>query len=132
MKTLSDIRRYAEWHIWIEMEDEFIGRCGISDLYLDKLDVIEFVDLPYIDNEVRKEEKTGRAESGRAYFDIRSPVSGRITEINRLLEDKPSLINDDTYGKGWIYKIDLKDPNELYELMEETEYRNNFFDRGDI
>ena len=114
------------------MEDDFIGRCGITDRYLEVIGIIEFIDFPDLDIEIRKEEKISRAESGKALFDVRAPVSGRITEVNRLLETAPSIINADPYGEGWICKIDIKEPNELHELMDEFEYNSFMDDGGDI
>jgi glycine cleavage system H protein len=129
MKAIPGTRRFARWHVWIEMEDDFIGRCGIADRYLEILDIIEFIDFPDVDIEVRREEKVGQAESEKAFFDVLSPVSGRIIEINSVLERDFSRINADPYGEGWIYKIDVKEPNELYDLMDETRY-NAFMDEG--
>ena len=36
---------------------------------------------------------------------ILSPVSGKITDTNLLVKKSPGILNDDPYGKGWIYKI---------------------------
>jgi glycine cleavage system H protein len=36
---------------------------------------------------------------------IVSPVSGKITAVNHILEDDPSVLNSDPYGKGWLYSI---------------------------
>jgi len=132
MITIPDTRGFARWHVWIEMEDDFIGKCGITERYLEVIGIIEFIDFPDMDMEVRKEEKISRVESGKAFFEVRSPVSGRITEVNRLLETAPSIINADPYGEGWIFKIDVKEPNELYELMDEIGYNSFMDDGGDI
>ncbi|HOD16194.1 MAG TPA: glycine cleavage system protein H [Spirochaetota bacterium] len=129
MNSIPDARKYTSSHMWIEMEDEFIARCGIADKYLYKMDIIEFVDFPDVDIVVRMGEKVGIAESDKDIFEIHSPVSGRIVELNKLLEKDPSLINSDTYGEGWIYKIDVKEPNELRDLMHEDQYYE-FLERG--
>jgi glycine cleavage system H protein len=129
MKSIPETRRYARWHIWIEMEDDFIGRCGITDRYLDIIDIVEFIDFPDVDMEVRREEKVGMAESQKAFFGILSPVSGRITEINSFLDTAPSLINTDPYEEGWIFKIEVKEPGELRDLMDEIQY-NAYMDDG--
>ena len=49
-------------------------------------------------------------------------MSGKIVEINSSLEDSPELINEDPYGKGWIYKVKLSDASELKALMVEADY----------
>jgi glycine cleavage system H protein len=132
MKDIPETRRFTRWHVWIEMEDDFIGRCGIADRYLEIIDIIEFVEFPDMDIEVRREEQVALAESEKAFFGVLSPVSGRITEINSLLERDPSRINADPYGEGWIYKIDVKEPNELHDLMDEAHYNSYMDNGGDI
>ncbi len=104
------------------MEDDFIGRCGVSEQYLATLGPIEFIDFPDIDAEVKRGEPVALLESATHYFKYLSPVSGRITEINQLLEGTPGIINTDPYGDGWLYKIDVKEPIEFDDLLPEDEY----------
>jgi glycine cleavage system H protein len=129
MNTIPDVRKYTGSHMWVEMEDAFIARCGIAEKYLEKIDVIKFVEFPDVDILVRMGEKVGFAESDKDIFEIHSPVSGRIVELNKLIENDPSIINSDPYGDGWIYKIDIKEPNELRDLMYEDQYYE-FLERG--
>jgi glycine cleavage system H protein len=132
MKSIPEERMFDRYHGWIEMEDEFIGRCGISEQYLAKLDIVEFVEFPDVDTEIRRGEYVALLESVIDYYKYRSPVSGRITETNHILENRPDLINSDPYGEGWIYKIDVKEPREFDELMNEDEYKANLESSGDI
>ncbi|HOT43638.1 MAG TPA: glycine cleavage system protein H [Spirochaetota bacterium] len=132
MKTVPEERMFDRSHGWIEMEDEFIGRCGISAQYLAKLDIVEFIAFPDIDDEIKKGAEVALLESGIDYYKYRSPVSGRVTDINQKLENQPGLINDDPYGEGWIYKIDVKEPREFDELMHEDEYNAHLERGGDI
>lgn len=50
------------------------------------------------------------------------PASGEVLEANAELEDKPELVNQDVYGKGWLIKISLTDPAELNDLLSAEEY----------
>ncbi len=104
------------------MDDDFTGRCGISEYLLEKLEHIVFVDPPEIGMEVRIDKEVGTIESQAMIRPIISPVSGRIVEINRELELAPDIINSDPMGAGWIYRIDVKEPNEFRELMDSVTY----------
>jgi glycine cleavage system H protein len=44
-------------------------------------------------------------------------VSGELVAVNEELETSPELINDDCYGKGWMYKIKPSDMAEVQELI---------------
>jgi glycine cleavage system H protein len=122
-------KRFSADHQWIEMEDEFVGRCGITEYLLEKLEDIVFVDPPEINMIVKVGERVGAVESHTAICPIISPVSGRILETNNALEYSPDLINSDPLGAGWIYKIDVKEPNEFSELMDSVSYEE-FIDSG--
>jgi glycine cleavage system H protein len=52
----------------------------------------------------------GVIETIKATADILSPVTGKVVEVNAELEASPFLINEDPYGRGWIYRIELADP----------------------
>ena len=51
------------------------------------------------------------------------PVTGEVLEVNGDLEDKPELVNEDAYGKGWLIKISIKNASELDELMDANAYQ---------
>jgi glycine cleavage system H protein len=55
--------------------------------------------------------------------EVFSPISGRILDINLGINDAPSVINVDAYGKGWIIKIELSNPEELNSLLDATAYK---------
>lgn len=132
MKSIPEERMFDRHHGWIEMEDDFIGRCGISEQYLAKLDSIVYVEFPEVDMEVKRGEQVALLESNIGYFKYLSPVAGRITEINQILEIKPDLINKDPHGEGWIFKIDVKEPRDFEELMKEDEYLSYIQNSRDI
>ena len=114
---------YTKEHEWINIEDN-IGTMGITDYAQNALGDVTYVELPVEDSEVEQFEQFVSVESVKAASDIFSPMGGRVIEINRNLEDKPSLINKDCYGKGWIVKVEVRDPDETSNLMTAEEYRN--------
>lgn len=52
-----------------------------------------------------------------------SPVSGRITEANNILEEKPGVINQSPEKDGWLARIVLSNPKEVEELMDAEGYK---------
>ena len=48
-------------------------------------------------------------ESGKWVGPVRAPVSGEIVAINEAVAAKPSTINADPYGKGWIVRLKPSD-----------------------
>jgi len=56
-------------------------------------------------------------ESGKWLGKVYAPVNGELIEINEELEINPTLINEDCYGEGWMYKIKADDRAELQDLV---------------
>jgi glycine cleavage system H protein len=122
VRPLPEEIRFTRDHSWIEMEDEFIGRCGLSGLLLDRLGDIVFVDFPEIGLPVRMGEKIARVESTIDIFDVLSPVSGIIVGVNTDLADDPGLMNRDPNGRGWLFMVDVSRVEEFTELLTSDEY----------
>ncbi len=58
----------------------------------------------------------------KAASDIYAPLSGKVIEVNQAVLDDPALVNEDAFGKGWLFKIKLADPAELEELLSDSDY----------
>lgn len=46
----------------------------------------------------------------------------QITEKNMSVESTPSMINQSCYEEGWLFKVKLAKPEELYNLLDQTAY----------
>ena len=114
--------RYTKEHEWVMPEE---GRCrvGITDYAQDALGDIVFVQLPEVGVEVVATAACCEIESTKSVSEIYAPVSGSIAEVNDRLTDEPELVNADPYGNGWIFVIELSDPDELGRLLDAAAYR---------
>lgn len=123
METPKELK-YTKAHEWIKVEGE-IGTAGITDYAQEQLTDVVFVELPQIGKVVSKEEAVAVVESVKSVSDIYAPVSGEVVEVNKELENKPGLINKEPYGKGWIFKLKIKDIKELDSLLSAEEYEKS-------
>ncbi|PKL35132.1 MAG: glycine cleavage system protein H [Spirochaetae bacterium HGW-Spirochaetae-1] len=130
MSNIPEDLKYTKDHEWIRMDEEFTGTCGITDHAQELLTDIVFVELPEVGMEVKKGEQIAVVESVKAVSDVYAPVSGSIMAVNKDLEDAPELINSDPYEGGWIFQIEVKDKNELRELMDADTYSQHV-EKGD-
>ena len=120
MNTPSDLR-YATSHEWIRLEGD-IATVGISDHAQEELTDVVFVELPALGRSVDAGDPTAVVESVKAASDIYAPISGEIVEVNPEVEGDPSLVNTDPYGKGWIFKLKVKDVNHISKLLDASAY----------
>src|SRR3989338_6319231 len=114
---------YTKDNEWINIEDN-TGTVGITDYAQNALGDVTYVELPQEGTEVEQFEPFVSVESVKAASDIFSPMSGRVKEVNRALENDPGLINKDCYEKGWIAKIEITGSEEASSLMTAEDYRN--------
>ncbi|MGQ9513643.1 MAG: glycine cleavage system protein GcvH [Thermoproteota archaeon] len=112
---------YTKEHEWLSLKDN-VGLVGITDYAQSQLGDIVTVELPEVGREVKQFESVAIVDSLKTTSDIYSPVSGRIIEVNKDLQDHPELINQEPYGGGWIFKIQLSNREELSSLMTFEQY----------
>ena len=112
---------YSEEHEWITVDGN-TGTVGITDFAQEQLGDIVFAEVTKANEEVTKDDEVAVVESVKAASDIFSPVSGRISEVNVLLENAPETINSDPLENGWIFKITITNPDELDDLMDLDSY----------
>jgi glycine cleavage system H protein len=116
--------RYAKTHEWVRVEGDTVV-VGITDHAQHELTDIVYVELPAIGAHVEAAKECAVVESVKAASDIYAPVSGEIVAANDELTSAPELINDDPYGKGWIFKIKMSDPSEVNELLSPDDYAHH-------
>ena len=113
--------KYASTHEWVRIEGDLVVT-GISDHAQDALGDLVYVETPEVGQQITAGEQAGVVESVKTASDIRAPVSGTVVEINANLEDDPDFVNDDPYGKGWIYKIKPDNIADVEQLLSSTAY----------
>ena len=114
---------YTKEHEWLKVQGD-TAIMGITDYAQKSLHEIVFVDLPEVGRKVKQMESIGTVESVKAVSEIYTPISGEIIEVNTELNEKPELVNQDPYGKGWIAKIQPeKLDEEIKNLLDPEKYR---------
>ena len=113
--------KYARTHEWVKIEGNLVIT-GITDHAQDELGDLVYVETPEVGRQVTAGEQAGVVESVKTASDIHAPVSGTVVEVNADLEDDPDFVNDDPYGKGWIYKIKPDNIADVEKLLTNAEY----------
>ncbi|AKJ46027.1 glycine cleavage system protein GcvH [Acinetobacter baumannii] len=113
--------KYARTHEWVKIEGD-LDITGITDHAQDELGDLVYVETPEVGSQVTAGEQAGVVESVKTASDIHAPVSGTVVEVNTDLEDDPDFVNEDPYGKGWIYKIKPDNIADVEKLLTNAEY----------
>ena len=114
--------RYSQEHEWVAVDGD-IATIGITDYAQEQLGDVVYVELPAAGKVLNKDDTFGVVESVKAVSDIYAPVSGTVTEMNADLPNAPELVNADPYGKAWMIRVRLSNPQEVNEMMEAAAYQ---------
>lgn len=121
--------KYTEDHEWIRA-DEGVYFVGITAYATEQLGDVTFVELPEIGMEVHKGEVVAMVESVKAASDVYAPTSGRVSEVNDVLEAQPELVNASPHGEGWFFKLDDVPHDEFDALMDADAYEQYVAERS--
>ena len=115
-------RKYLKSHEWCKV-DNGIATVGISDYAVSHLSDLVFLDLPAEGSPVTAGEPFGEIESVKAVSNMISPVTGEVVEINDSLPDNLEILGADSFGEGWMVKIQLS--AESPDLMDAESYEGH-------
>ena len=113
--------KFTEEHEWLRTEGDIVV-VGITEHASTQLGDVVFVELPEEGITVSKDDEIVVIESVKAASDILAPLDGEIIEINEVLSDEPSKVNEDPMGEAWFFKMKPSDPSQVEEYMTEDEY----------
>jgi glycine cleavage system H protein len=119
---VPDELRYSTEHEWVSV-DGVRARVGITDYAQDALGDVVYVDLPSIGLAVVGGSTCAEVESTKSVSEIYSPLTGVVVDVNQLLVDEPERVNQEPYGSGWIFAIEMADASEVDGLLDAAAYR---------
>lgn len=114
--------RYSSDHEWVRPDEGNTAVIGITNYAQEQLGDIVFVELPAVGDSFDAGDEVAVIESVKAASELKAPVSGTIVEVNEDLDDAPETVNESPTEDGWFCKLELSDPAELDDLMDETQY----------
>jgi glycine cleavage system H protein len=118
--------KVSKQHVWVGVEDRHV-HLGLTNYIQGALGSVLSVELPDIGDTIEEGEIFAEIESAATVHELVSPVTGRVMAVNPMLEDHPTIINEDPYSEGWLIEVRLKNENELDSLMDMDEYYHFVF-----
>jgi len=113
---------YSVDHIWVKVEEDR-ATVGMAEAALSDMGEILLVEFPEVGTRVREGERFAVVESAKAITDVTAPLSGSVAAVNQSLEKRPSMINKDPFGEGWLVVFHI-DPSTLPgRLMDIRRYQ---------
>ncbi len=121
MNIPADLK-YTEDHEWVKIDGD-IATVGVTAFAQSELGDIVYVEVETVGDTLQRGDEFGTVEAVKTVSELFSPLSGEIIEFNDSLESEPEKVNTDPYGKGWMIKIKISNPDEIAELLDDAAYK---------
>lgn len=122
MSKIPGELKYVKSHEWARDNGDGTVTIGITDHAQNALGDLVFVEVPQTGRGVKAAEACAVVESVKAASDVYAPIAGEVLEGNNALADQPELVNQDPYGKGWLFKLKPADTSALGGLLDAAGY----------
>ncbi|NKE10138.1 glycine cleavage system protein GcvH [Kocuria subflava] len=116
MDKVNKDYRYSAEHEWVDSASP--AKIGLSQIAVDALGDVVYVDLPEAGATVTAGEVCGEVESTKSVSEIYSPVTGTVAEVNDAVIDDPALLNSDPYGAAWLFSVEVDSEGDLLSPEE--------------
>lgn len=122
MSEIPGDLKFLKSHEWARVEGNGRVTVGISDHAQGLLGDLVYVELPNVGDSLEAGAASAVVESVKAASDVYAPVTGTVVDVNSALADKPETINEDAYGEGWLYVLEVADAEQLNDLLSPDDY----------
>jgi glycine cleavage system H protein len=115
--------KYAKSHEWARKLPDGRVEIGITDHAQHALGDLVFVEVPEAGRVLEAGGACAVVESVKAASDVYSPIAGTVVESNASLASAPELINEDCYGRGWLFRMQPANAAAVEALLAADAYR---------
>jgi glycine cleavage system H protein len=106
MSDFPETLKYTKDHEWAKVDGKRVT-VGITSFAVEQLGDITLVNFDAkVGDTVTAGKAFGTIESVKTLSDLFAPIDGKIVDINKELDGKPELVNEDCYGKAWMVVIE--------------------------
>ena len=122
MSEIPGDLKFLKSHEWARVEGDGKVTVGISEHAQGLLGDLVYVELPTGGERFEAGTACAVVESVKAASDVYAPITGTVVEVNNALADKPETINEDAYGDGWIFVLEIEEPEQLNDMLGPDDY----------
>lgn len=121
--TRPNDAKYSETHEWVIIPKKGDAVIGITDYAVKQLSDLVHLELPKVGDTLEAGTPFGEVESVKTVADLVSPVSGKVTAVNKEVIDNPDILHEEPYEDGWLIKVKVTEKADLDSLMDVKEYQ---------
>jgi CheY-like chemotaxis protein len=99
----------SDGHCWANIDDKGIVKVGLDDFARKLIGKIDAIELPNLGLIIRKGQRLFAVKQDNRRVTFNSPVSGKVKEINKLLNTDLESIEFSPYENNWVCQIDAEE-----------------------
>jgi CheY-like chemotaxis protein len=108
----------SDGHCWANIDDKGMVKVGLDDFARKLIGKIDAIEFPNLGLSIRKGQRLFAAKQDNRRVIFNSPVSGKVKEINKVVNTDIESIEFSPYENNWICQIDAEElDSEIPQLM---------------
>jgi CheY-like chemotaxis protein len=96
----------SEGHCWANVSENGSVKIGLDDFAKKIIGKIDSIELPNLGMTVKKDQSLFTVTQGTRNISFKSPVSGKVKEVNKFINNEIDSLNLTVYDQNWICEID--------------------------
>jgi glycine cleavage system H protein len=92
-------------HAWTRPETRGTVLAGMDDFAQKLVGEADAIDLPPVGSRLEQGGRGWAMQVGGRTIPVLSPVSGEVVAVNEDAVERPTLVNREPYGEGWLVKV---------------------------
>ncbi|MCJ7450483.1 MAG: hypothetical protein MUP58_01955 [Candidatus Nanohaloarchaeota archaeon QJJ-9] len=122
--NLREGLKYTENYLWLKKKEGKV-ELGIVKPAAEKAKKFLFLELPEKGQKIEKGESIAEYEAMKRVGELKSPLNGKIAEINKKAVEKPGKVIEEPY-KTWLVRLKTKKDLELNKYMHKKEAEKHY------
>lgn len=120
----------SEGHCWANVGEDGSVKVGLDDFAKKIVGKLDSIGLPNLGMAVKKGQSLFTVNQGQRSISFKSPVSGKVKEVNKFINDELDSLDISPYDINWICEIDADEldseiPNLKIGKSAVTLYEND-------
>lgn len=104
-------------HCWVSMEQNGAIKIGIDDFAKKLIGKVDSIELPNLGMAILAGQPLFSIKQGNRSVTFNSPISGKVTRINTVLQNNLEPLGITPYGTNWLCIIDADDLDKELKIL---------------
>ncbi len=117
----DDVWVLIDHQVWARAEPSGLYRVGITSVGIAQAGEIYMCRPRQAGTEVEQGRAIAVVELAKSIVSVKSPISGRVAQINPQLAGEPERVYQDPYGEGWLALLEASRVHEERDSLTRGE-----------